>query len=105
MQQSASLSKTLSSATEAKDIEALRKVFALLSEEISAVVQEFGPGGHKALYILKCPMAFDNQGAIWLQETAQTQNPYFGAAMSACGSVIKVVSPQTDEPAGGHIHE
>jgi hypothetical protein len=50
-------------------------------------------------------MAFDNQGAIWLQETAQTQNPYFGAAMPACGSVIKVVSPQTDEPAGGHIHE
>jgi Cu(I)/Ag(I) efflux system membrane fusion protein len=105
MQQSASLSKTLSSASEAKDIEALRKVFAMLSEKTSTVVKEFGPGVRKVLYILKCPMAFDNQGAIWLQETAQTQNPYFGAAMSACGSVIKVVSPQTDEPAGGHIHE
>ncbi len=105
MEQSASLRKILSSASQAKDIDTLRQAFALLSEKTSAVVKEFGPGGRKVLHILKCPMVFDNQGAIWLQETAQTQNPYLGKSMPECGDVLEVISPQIDSPAGGQIHE
>lgn len=39
-------------------------------------------------YVVHCPMAFDNQGASWLQATKTVSNPYFGASMLRCG-VIK----------------
>ena len=32
-------------------------------------------------------MAFDNEGAAWLQQAMQTQNPYFGGQMYRCGSL------------------
>ncbi len=105
MEQSASLRKILSSALEAKGIDGLREAFSHLSEEVSAVVKEFGPGKSKVRYVLKCPMALDNQGAIWLQESAQTQNPYLGASMPECGNVVEVISAQIDSAAGGQIHE
>ena len=42
-------------------------------------------------------MALDNQGATWLQETAQTQNPYFGASMLRCGSQTDSLTVATAE--------
>ena len=38
------------------------------------------------LHLFHCPMAFDNEGAAWLQQAMQTQNPYFGSQMYRCGS-------------------
>ncbi|MCP4571079.1 MAG: efflux RND transporter periplasmic adaptor subunit [bacterium] len=32
-----------------------------------------------------CPMAFDDQGADWLQLVTETANPYFGDSMLRCG--------------------
>lgn len=37
------------------------------------------------LHFFFCPMAFDNQGGDWLQESAGIENPYFGDAMLNCG--------------------
>ena len=93
MKHSAELAKILAAAAGAKGIQAMREAFALLSEEMMAVVKRFGPAGHDVLYQLKCPMAFENRGATWLQTDERTRNPYFGsaAAMFRCGSVIEVV--------------
>lgn len=35
-----------------------------------------------------CPMAFDNEGAIWLSNKNAVVNPYFGTTMLHCGSVL-----------------
>ncbi len=43
------------------------------------------------VYLLHCPMAFDNKGAGWLQLDDQTLNPYFGAQMLQCGGVEEVI--------------
>ncbi len=34
-------------------------------------------------------MAFDYEGAVWLQRTEEVHNPYFGTAMSTCGEINK----------------
>lgn len=34
-------------------------------------------------------MAHNNNGAFWLSIQKEIENPYYGAAMSTCGSVIQ----------------
>jgi Cu(I)/Ag(I) efflux system membrane fusion protein len=91
MEYAGALDKILADAANAKDIEELRQQFASLSEQMFAVGKALGSPGNSPLYQLKCPMAFNNRGATWLQQTEDTHNPYFGAAMPSCGSVIGTI--------------
>jgi Cu(I)/Ag(I) efflux system membrane fusion protein len=57
-------------------------------------------------------MAFDNQGADWLQWGEQINNPYFGASMLRCGEIRASFEPiDADAMNGasgameGHNHE
>lgn len=68
------------------DIEAQRKAFSNLSDNLYKSVKAFGLGGKEAFYEF-CPMAFNNEGAYWLSEQEQIKNPYFGDKMLTCGSV------------------
>lgn len=68
------------------DIEAQRKSFSTLSDNLYKSVKAFGLGGKEAFYEF-CPMAFNNEGAYWLSETQKIRNPYFGDKMLSCGSV------------------
>ncbi len=96
------LSKAIADMAKADNIEGIRAGFALMSEELPAVIRTFGLGSDTPVYILKCPMAFDGRGARWLQNTRETRNPYFGSVMLQCGEVIETLppSPQT----GLHEH-
>lgn len=67
------------------DIEHQREMFSTLSESLYTVVKAFGGG--KTLYHDHCPMAKDGKGAMWLSETKEIKNPYFGDKMMECGSV------------------
>lgn len=67
------------------DIEHQREQFSTLSESLYTVVKAFGGG--KTLYHDHCPMAKDGKGAMWLSETKEIKNPYFGDKMMECGSV------------------
>ncbi|WP_205513493.1 DUF3347 domain-containing protein [Longitalea arenae] len=67
------------------DLEHQRERFSLLSENMYALVKAFGGG--KTLYHDHCPMAKDGKGAMWLSETREVRNPYFGDKMMECGSV------------------
>jgi membrane fusion protein, copper/silver efflux system len=89
--QAESLGKILSDTVNAKNIEQQREGFALLSEQLFAVGKKFGAPGGSAIYQLKCPMAFNNRGATWLQRDKATHNPYLGSTMLQCGSVIEVI--------------
>jgi hypothetical protein len=68
------------------DIEAQRKSFSTLSDNMYKSVKAYGLGGKQAFYEF-CPMAFNNEGAYWLSEQEQIKNPYFGDKMLTCGSV------------------
>lgn len=68
------------------DIEAQRKAFSNLSDNLYKSVKAFGLGGKEAFYEY-CPMAFNNEGAYWLSDQAQIKNPYFGDKMLTCGEV------------------
>ncbi|RAW02070.1 DUF3347 domain-containing protein [Pseudochryseolinea flava] len=75
--------KEIQSAT---DIEAQRKSFSDLSDNLYKSVKAFGLGGRDAFYDY-CPMAFNNEGAYWLSDQREIKNPYFGDKMLTCGSV------------------
>lgn len=75
----------------AKEIEAFRIAFASLSPEMARVVKTFGPVRSEPVYDLRCPMAFNNRGATWLQKDKTVRNPYFGKAMPTCGEVVEVI--------------
>ena len=80
-----------------------RSGFALLSEEMLALAKRLGPPAGTTFFEMKCPMAFDDRGARWLQSDRQVRNPYFGAAMLQCGEVVEVINarPAAREE-GGH---
>jgi hypothetical protein len=64
----------------AADIEAARGAFKGLSVAIEPLAS-----GQRDLVVMYCPMADSD----WVQAKGQTQNPYFGKAMLACGGPKK----------------
>jgi hypothetical protein len=72
-------------ANSTNNIEHQRKHFSNMSEGMYALVKAFGGG--KTLYHDHCPMAKEGKGAMWLSETKEIKNPYFGDKMMKCGSV------------------
>ncbi|MBS4033491.1 MAG: DUF3347 domain-containing protein [Ignavibacterium sp.] len=69
----------------AGNIEHQREHFDMLSNDLYDLVKEFGSG--QVLYKDFCPMYNDKKGAIWLSETKEIKNPYYGKKMMTCGSV------------------
>src|SRR5690625_5789886 len=47
-------------------------------------------------YLMFCPMAFNNQGAYWLQPNSELLNPYFGDAMLRCGDHLETFEANQD---------
>lgn len=67
-----------------KNIEERRKSFSTISESMFELIRVVRYNKEK-VYQLHCPMAFDNAGANWLNNTASVKNPYFGIKMLSCG--------------------
>jgi molecular chaperone DnaK (HSP70) len=72
----------------AEDIEHQREHFAILSKDVSDLIKTFG--SKKKLYQDFCPMYDEGKGAIWISETKEIKNPYYGSEMPTCGSIKKV---------------
>ncbi len=70
---------------EAEDIEAQRKAFVTVTDEVASMLE--GSLSEGAIYKQYCPMAFDNTGAYWLSDSKEIYNPYFGDKMLRCGRV------------------
>ncbi|MFA4947485.1 MAG: efflux RND transporter periplasmic adaptor subunit [Candidatus Krumholzibacteriia bacterium] len=107
MQSLNALKLSLDKMATAKEIESFRTAFASLSPEMANAVKTFGPVRSEPIYYIRCPMAFDNRGATWLQKSKTVRNPYFGKAMPTCGKMIETIpSDSSSTPAGGgHTHE
>ncbi len=91
MKAAKSLTQILKKLSASKTLEDARGVFALYSEEIVVLARRFGSPTKKPLYEIKCPMAFNNRGASWLQYDKDVRNPYFGPVMLKCGEVRNVI--------------
>ena len=69
----------------AGNIKHQREHFDMLSKDIYQLVKTFG--GAQKLYYDHCPMFNDGKGANWISETKNIVNPYYGKAMTTCGTV------------------
>ena len=92
MKEHSTLQKLVAQLGEAKAIAGQREVFALLSESLPPVLKRFGHNHEKPVIRFHCPMAFNNRGATWLQDSAGVRNPYFGAEMLECGSDVERIA-------------
>ncbi len=87
MKHSNALEKLTKNVRAAKDIDAARVVFILISEQMIMLAKSFPTT--KDLFVQYCPMADRNNGARWLSESKVVKNPYFGEAMLKCGEVTE----------------
>lgn len=71
------------------DIEKQREHFAALSNEAYELAKSFGAG--KTVYHDHCPMALNDKGAMWLSESKEIKNPYYGDKMMDCGRVEEII--------------
>ncbi|MFQ5869306.1 MAG: efflux RND transporter periplasmic adaptor subunit [Candidatus Zixiibacteriota bacterium] len=101
MGQYKALKKAAGEVAVAEDIAAARSGFASLSETLIATARKFGPSGKEAVLRFHCSMAFEGQGADWLQNKPETENPYFGKAMFKCGKLTETLSSGPGEEGEG----
>ena len=79
--------------SKSKSIEVSRKVLEKINTLAIKALKAFGsPSPIKIAY---CSMAFDDQGAEWLQTADRIENPYFGSMMYRCGDFKSSIVPPT----------
>ena len=100
------LGEELASATAAETIEELRQAFEGISVALIDYLKD-AESPSSTIFVAHCPMAFDNKGASWLQDSRMIENPYFGAEMFTCGSIENELSPGVRGNAAhsGHNHD
>lgn len=74
-------------------LQGARLRFSHVSNAMHALEQAAGNPTEHALRWIRCPMAFQGQGANWFQLEGAVSNPYFGARMSRCGLELALRPP------------
>ena len=74
------------------NVEKQREFFVGLTDEVFKAIT--GGITEGQVFQQMCPMAFNGKGAIWLSDSKEVRNPYFGDVMLACGAVMKVFEKQ-----------
>ena len=72
------------------NLEQQREHLVVLNEHIVAIAMNLKSPAEN-LYVQRCPMANNNQGAVWLSLDEEIRNPYFDSGMLTCGSVVQVI--------------
>lgn len=88
--ESETLKTMASDMADSENIEDLRKHFFSFSKEAEAFFSEALVEG--TIYKQFCPMAFDNEGAFWIADVKEINNPYFGERMPHCGKTVEIIS-------------
>ena len=96
MKSADALSMTLQMLSKQSTLVKQRELLPAFTDEMLQVVQQFSVG-QANIYKASCPMAFDNKGASWLQDTNTVLNPYFGDMMLHCGSIDEVIQENSNE--------
>jgi hypothetical protein len=85
-----SLADQATSISASTDIDAQRKLFSTLSNDMATLIKSSKLSAGQ-VYLDYCPMANNNEGAFWLSNEKQIKNPYFGDMMLTCGSVKETI--------------
>ncbi len=83
--------KMLSAIASNLDLKKQRAYLIILNENMVALAMDIKSPTER-LYVIKCPMANNNKGAIWLSKGKQIKNPYYGENMLTCGSLIEEIN-------------
>lgn len=76
-------------AENADKIDHQREHFEVLSNDVADLLAI--TGSSTTLYQTRCPMYNKGKGGIWLSETKEIKNPFYGSKMLTCGSVLKEI--------------
>ena len=82
------------------DIEIQRQAFDPLSESFARTIMGFRHAMPQPLFLYHCPMAFNQKGAYWIEDTQEIKNPYFGRKpfkgqdMFKCGTLEETIPPE-----------
>lgn len=74
-------------ATSAENIKELRNSLEAITLELVSAVEKQGYD-KSALFVQFCPMANGGKGAKWISDNEEVRNPYYGAQMLKCGTVL-----------------
>jgi membrane fusion protein, copper/silver efflux system len=77
----------------AKDLDADRVAFGMLSEALLEWLKREGNPLAASVRVAHCPMAMNGKGARWLQTEAKVGNPFYGSEMLTCGSIERELAP------------
>jgi hypothetical protein len=66
-----------------------REHFEVLSNDVKDLIALLGIETGTTLYETFCPMYNNPKGAMWLSETDEIKNPFYGSKMLKCGKVQK----------------
>lgn len=87
------------------NLDSLRTQFGEVSNILKVILEEYEYKENLKLYLVFCPMAFNNKGAYWLQDTdSHIENPYLGTKILKCGEVRSEYGRKIKEtkPLTGH---
>jgi len=73
----------------AGEISHQREHLVSLSTDVKDLISIVGTS--QKLYEDFCPMANNNEGAIWISSKEEISNPYMGSSMPKCGKVNRVI--------------
>ncbi len=80
--------KMLTAIADSDDLENQRSHFVILNQNMVPIVMNVDKMDPQ-VFIQKCPMANNNEGAFWISADEEIRNPYYGEQMMTCGSVIE----------------
>ena len=84
------LSNLIHTMLTAEELDSIRRPhFEALSMALIDTIREAPGNIGKSVYLMHCPMVYSNRGADWLQANDELLNPYFGAIMLKCGTVVE----------------
>lgn len=78
----------------AADLNSLREAFSPFSDSLSLCLRNGKIKAAEKLFLVHCPMAFNDRGADWISDEPKVINPYFGDEMLHCGRVKETLSPE-----------
>lgn len=76
----------------AGDIKSRRAALQTVSDALIGLVRAHGIDQLGNLFVVHCPMAFDDKGGDWLSAVPTVLNPYYGDAMLTCGNLKDTLS-------------
>jgi Cu(I)/Ag(I) efflux system membrane fusion protein len=77
------------------DLNAIRRPhFEVLSNSLIQAIKTHANAFSEKLYLMHCPMVYDDRGADWIQNSEELTNPYWGDEMLYCGEVKGLLTGQ-----------